>query len=124
MFSGSVLGSHRFRFGWLIKDLYLCCWIVVTSSKTSAAPEADDETEGEAKVEPEGETESEAEDEREGKTGGEAEGEVESEGETQVTEGVGGPEGEAESTNTISEAERYLTVTHRPFGAPQEGAEK
>lgn len=75
--------------------------LIMSSSKTFTAPGAEAETEGEA--------------EAEGKTEGGTQGEP---------EGEGGPKGKAESTATISEAERSPAITHEPFGAPWAGAVK
>ncbi|XP_039855877.1 netrin-G2 isoform X2 [Simochromis diagramma] len=65
-----------------------------TSSRTFTAPKADDGTEVKAGVETKGET-----------------------------EGEGGPEGDVETTTTISEAERSPAVTHKPLGGLQEDCE-
>lgn len=90
---------------------HLCCRIVETSGKTSAVPEADDDTEDEDRLETEGVTEDAGE--------GESEGERWSE-----PQGAGGHGGDDESANTISEAERSSAVTHRSYDTPEEGAEK
>lgn len=97
MITGSVFQfqpTHPFSFCLLMEICTCCCQIATTgtSSRTFTAPKADDGTEVKAGVETKGET-----------------------------EGEGGPEGDVETTTTISEAERSPAVTHKPL---QEGATK